>query len=80
MSLHHLVMTGEASCSTCAVYDEKSGECRLYPAAVEKTPHAWCGQYRPDRQMELAKGYVSKMPDGTAVYGNAELPEKKGNG
>ena len=78
MSLHHLVMTGEASCSTCAVYDEKSGECRLYPAAVEKTPHAWCGQYRPDRRTELLKGYVFETADGTAIYGTP--PVTKGDG
>ena len=66
-STHNLVMTGEATCGICAVYDAQSGECRRAPDVVLKAPHSWCGQYRPDRETELSKGYVTEMPDGTVV-------------
>ena len=75
---HSMVSTGEASCRTCAYYDEQSGECRRYPAAVSKAPNSWCGLYWPDRETELSKGYVSEMPDGTHVYGAP--PVMEGNG
>ena len=75
---HALVLTGEASCRICAYYDEQSGECRRYPAAVSKTPNQWCGQLWPDRQTELRKGYVFETADGTVIYGAP--PVTKGDG
>lgn len=36
-------MRGAKRCKTCQFYEQKT--CKRYPAALEKKPDEWCGEY-----------------------------------